>query len=72
MSRKYSLMRAARDHLEQADAMLKGAGEDLVEIRCMIRYIASVLGEKSISSVDETVGSVVFAFPRRHDGQLEY
>lgn len=72
MSRKCNLMRAARDHLEQADAVLQGAGEDLVEIRCMIRYIASVLGEKSISSINETAGVVAFPFPKRHDHRFEY
>lgn len=62
---------AARDHLEQADAVLAGAGQDALELRGMIRFLASSLDERVRSA--PPYGETVVAFPpprQRHD--LEY
>ena len=61
---------AARDHLEQADSVLSGAGEDVLELRGMIRYVASILDERTSSALPDR-GTVV-AFPRQRDDHLEY
>lgn len=72
MFRRRRLYLAARDHLEQADAVLTRAGEDAVEIRGMIRYVASVLDEKATSPLPDKADVVAFPFPSRRDGHLDY
>jgi hypothetical protein len=42
---------AARDHLEQADAILSRATEDELATRMVIRYVVTVLNEKVSKSV---------------------
>ncbi len=34
---------AARDHLEQAEALLSHAGSDVIEVRCVLRHLMSTL-----------------------------
>ena len=52
-----SLYRAARDHLQQADAILSRVDTDALDVRTVIRYLVTVLDEKSENSL--VVGKVV-------------
>lgn len=63
---------AARDHLEQADAVLAGAGEDILELRGMIRYVASILDERAGLALPDEETVVAFPLPRQRDDRLEY
>lgn len=70
MPYRRGLYLAARDHLERADSVLSGAGEDVLELRVMIRYVASIIDERTSSALPDK-GTVV-AFPRQYDERLEY
>jgi hypothetical protein len=52
-----SLYRAARDHLQQADAILSRVDTDALAVRTVIRYLVTVLDEKSESR--STTGKIV-------------
>ena len=41
------LYRAARDHLQQADAILSRLDGDALAVRTVIRYVVTILNEKS-------------------------
>lgn len=61
----------ARDHLEQADAVLSGAGQDVLDLRGMIRYVASSLAQRASLALPHEETVVAFPLPKqRHD--LEY
>ena len=51
------LYRAARDHLQQADAILSRAEGDALAVRTVLRYVVIVLNEKSATA--QLVGNVV-------------
>lgn len=63
---------AARDHLEQADAVLAAAGEEMLQLRGMIRCIACILEERASLESPEKETVVAFPVPRQRDGRLEY
>ena len=52
-----SLYRAARDHLQQADAILSRVDTDALAVRTVIRYLVTVLDEKAEST--SPMGKVV-------------
>jgi hypothetical protein len=41
------LYRAARDHLQQADAILSRTDGDALAVRTVIRHVVTILNEKS-------------------------
>lgn len=72
MRRGRGLYLAARAHLEQADAVLAGAGEDVLELRGMIRYVAFMLDQRASSALPDEETVVAFPLSRQGHHRLEY
>ena len=63
------LYRAARDHLQQADAILSRTDGDALAVRTVIRYVVTILNEKSVTgpAADNVVPLAGFRRDRRDE-----